>query len=261
MPEGHALHRLARTLRPLTGCQVRATSPQGRFADGARAIDARRLESVEAFGKHLLLGFGEADVHIHLGLAGSMFEDDPAASPRPGVRLRMVFDEAAVAWNLVAPSRCELLSAADREALLSRLGPDPLRGDDPTRAFLRISGSGRAIGELLLDQNVIAGVGNVLRAEVLHRCGVHPARPGLSIRRAELSCLWETLVRVMDRATAEGRIITVDAAAGVARDSIDESEGRYIYKQERCRVCGAEVRSWPLGARQAYACELCQPVA
>lgn len=261
MPEGHTLHRLARALRPLTGCRVRATSPQGRFADGARVIDGRNLAAVEAFGKHLVLDFGDVNLHVHLGLAGSMFRSDPAGKPRTGVRLRLVFDRPAVAWDLAAPSRCELLLAAEREALLARLGPDPLRGDDPTAAFTRISGSERTIGELLLDQRVVAGVGNVLRAEVLHECGIHPARGGSSMRQEELACLWETLTRVMERAAAEGRIVTVEAPVGVARDSIEQSEGRYVYKQERCRACGADIRSWRLGARVVYACEVCQPVA
>jgi endonuclease VIII len=261
VPEGHTLHRLARALQPLVGQRVRATSPQGRFADGAREIDAKRLTAVEAFGKHLLLDFGNVSVHVHLGLAGSMFRSDPASQPRPGVRLRLDFDDPPeVTWDLVAPFRCELLSGGEREVLLARLGPDPLRGDDPTPAFARISDSHRTIGELLLDQRVIAGVGNVLRAEVLHQCGIHPARPGSSVRPEEFDCLWKTLTRLMERATTEGRIVTVEAPPGIARSSIDQSDGRYAYKQDRCRACGAEILSWQLGSLMAYACEVCQPV-
>jgi len=108
---------------------------------------------------------------------------------------------------------------------------------------------------------VVAGVGNVLRAEVLHQCGIHPSRRGPSMRPEELTCLWETLTRVMERAAVEGRILTVEPPVGVARDSIEQSEGRYVYKQDRCRACGAAIRSWRLGTRVAYACEVCQPVA
>lgn len=201
-------------------------------------------------------------MHVHLGLAGAMFRSDPGGRARPGVRLRLDFDGGPPeAWDLVAPSRCELLPAAERRALLARLGPDPLRGDDPAPAFARISGSGRAIGELLLDQRVIAGVGNVLRAEALHQCGIHPARPGSTTRPEELSCVWATLTRMMERASEEGRIITVESPDGLARDSITESDGRYVYKQARCRACGAITRSWQLGTRVAYACEVCQPPA
>lgn len=260
MPEGHTLHRLARALVPLVGRRVRASSPQGRFAEGARVIDGRVVEDVDAYGKHLLADVGDVHLHVHLGLAGAMFESDPTGEPSRGVRLRLVAaDHPTMAWDLVAPLRCELFGDAERKELLARLGPDPLRGDDATPAFERIGRSRRAIGDLLLDQEVVAGVGNVFRAEALHRCRVHPDRPGSSLRDDELECLWATLTTQMQRAVTEGRIITVDTPAGVDRSAIDQADGRYVYKQERCRTCGRTVRTWALGNRTAYACEHCQP--
>ena len=258
MPEGHTLHRLARELQELVGRRVRATSPQGRFADGAAAIDGRHVVAVDAFGKHLVCDLGGDHLHAHLGMRGAMFRSDPDGTARPGVRLRLRADEPAVAWDLVAPTRCELLTEDGRARLLARLGPDPLRGDDPAPMVERLRASGRPVGQLLLDQEVVAGVGNVLRAEVLHRCGVHPARPGSSLAPDEVGCLWATLVPMMQRATDEGRIITVEAPDGVDRASIDEADGRYVYKQEGCRSCGAAVRAWDIGGRTAYACEACQ---
>jgi formamidopyrimidine-DNA glycosylase len=261
VPEGHTLHRLARELQELVGRRVRATSPQGRFADGAATIDGRRIEEVDAFGKHLLCDVGGTHLHVHLGMRGAMFRSDPDGTARPGVRLRLRADEPPVAWDLVAPTRCELLTDEGRAGLLDRLGPDPLRADDPGPMVERLRASGRAVGQLLLDQEVVAGVGNVLRAEVLHLCHVHPASAGASLAPDEVSCLWETLTRVMRRATDEGRIITAEAPAGVERDSIDEADGRYVYKQAQCRTCGEAVRSWDLAGRTAYACERCQPLA
>jgi formamidopyrimidine-DNA glycosylase len=250
VPEGHTLHRLADQLHPLVGRRLSATSPQGRFAEGARIIDGRRLGAVEAFGKHLLLDFGDDVVlHIHLGLAGSMFRSDPDTEARPGVRLRLVDEDTTVAWNLAAPTACEVWTDEERKALLSRLGPDPLRGDDPRPAFERIGRSDRTTGELLLDQAVIAGIGNVFRAEVLHCCGVHPDRPGRSLSEAELTCLWETAAALMRRAVEDGRIVTPGAPGE-----------RFVYKQDVCGRCGGPVASWPLGARTAYACPACQPV-
>ncbi|HET7574577.1 MAG TPA: hypothetical protein VFJ99_05630, partial [Solirubrobacterales bacterium] len=148
-----------------------------------------------------------------------------------------------------APTRCELWTDGERKVLLSRLGPDPLRGDDPRPAFERIGRSERTIGELLLDQTVIAGIGNVFRAEVLHCCGVHPDRPGRSVTAAELTCLWETVTALMRRAVEEGRIVTPGAPAE-----------RFVYKQEVCGRCGEPVTSWALGPRTAYACAACQPL-
>lgn len=262
MPEGHTLHRLADELRPLVGRRVAASSPQGRFADGAGRIDGRRLEAVDAFGKHLLFSVdgdrGGVTLHVHLGLAGAMFPSDPKGDPPRGARLRLVDEERSMAWNLVAPTRCELWSEDERDALLSRLGPDPLRGDDPQPAFDRISRSDRSIGELLLDQAVVAGIGNVFRAEVLFCCGVHPDRPGRSLTAAELTCLWETATALMRRGVREGRISTVD----LSPEDTPEQPGapaRYVYKQETCRRCGGPVTSWTLGPRVAYACETCQP--
>ena len=260
MPEGHTLHRIARSLGPLVGRRVRASSPQGRFADGARVVDGRVLEEVDAYGKHLLADFGDVHLHVHLGLAGAVFESDPTGKPGRGVRLRLVADaQPTTAWDLVAPLRCELFGEAERKELLARLGPDPLRGDDPAPAFERIRRSRRAIGDLLLDQEVVAGVGNVFRAEALHRCGVHPDRPGSSFGNADLECLWATITAQMERAVVEGRILTVDTPVGVDRNTIDQADGRYVYKQERCRTCARPVRTWALGNRTAYACEHCQP--
>ena len=259
MPEGHTLHRLAQECQELVGRRLTASSPQGRFTEGAAAVDGCVPEAVEAFGKHLLLDLGDFHLHVHLGMRGVMFRSDPDGAAKVGVRLRLRAEAPPVVWDLVAPTRCELLDGEGRASLLARLGPDPLNDDDPGPVFERIGGSGRSIGQLLLDQEVVAGVGNVFRAEALHQCRIHPARTGSSLAHGQLECLWDTLTRMMRRATAEGRIITVDAADGVDRESIPEHDGRHVYKQERCRRCGHDVRAWDLGGRTAYACETCQP--
>jgi endonuclease VIII len=100
----------------------------------------------------------------------------------------------------------------------------------------------------------------VFRAEVLHRCGLHPERTASSLSQPDLHCLWATLSRLMERATVEGRIITVDLPDGVERSVLTPEEGRYVYKQEHCRQCGADVTTWALGNRTAYACPVCQPI-
>ena len=259
MPEGHTIHRLAKALRPMVGSTITAMSPQGRFAEGAAAIDGGVLRDSQAFGKHLLLTIDAQVLHIHLGLAGSMFQVALDAVPTPGVRLRIVGGSPPLAWHLIAPIRCELLTPGEAEALVARLGPDPLRGDNPQPAFERIRHSGRTIGELLMDQNVIAGVGNVFRAEALHTCHIHPLRRGTEMQPEELQRLWTELTRLMRRAVREGRILTIDTKRN--RKQIPDQEGRFVYKQEQCRTCGAPVRSWQLGSRTAYACESCQPEA
>lgn len=121
------------------------------------------------------------------------------------------------------PIRCELLDDEQRAALLARLGPHPLRGDDPAPALAAINGSPRRIGELLLDQVLIAGVGNVLRAEALHLCGVHPDRPGANLADDELRCL---CVRTSDDTETADEGIEVPTAfrrtmLSVARKIVD----------------------------------------
>ena len=162
MPEGHTLHRIAIEHRRLFLCQVvRASSPQGRFADGAALLDGRMLTGVEAYGKHLFHRFeGLGDrLHVHLGLYGTFVSGvTPAPEPRGALRLRMIADGHYV--DLRGPTRCELLTAGERTALLARLGPDPLRPSaDPEPARQRIVRSKTAIGALLMDQAVLAGSG------------------------------------------------------------------------------------------------------
>jgi hypothetical protein len=146
MPEGHTIHRAARAWKSLVGRQAKTTSPQRRFAEGARLLDGRVVEDVQAYGKHLLADFGDLDLHVHLGLAGSIFEAAPGGTPGSGVRLRIAAEPSGPTWDVVAPIRCEVWDADQRKLLLDRLGPDPLRGDDPKPAFDKIAGSSRPIG-------------------------------------------------------------------------------------------------------------------
>ena len=262
MPEGHLYHRLARDLGELAGQALAAASPQGRFAEGAAQIDGTRLEVAEAYGKHLLVRFaGGRTVHVHLGMRGKLLGvPDPSRPPRPQVRFRLAGAETA--WDLIAPATCELLDETGVTGLLARLGPDPLREDaDPERARTSLQATPGALGAALLDQAVIAGIGNVFRAEALFVCGLHPSRPAASLTPAEFDRLWATVRTMMGRAVTDGRIITVDPPAGRSRTEIPENQARYVYKQACCRRCGASVASWILGGRTAYVCPVEQPAA
>ena len=262
MPEGHLYHRLAHDLAELVGQAPAAWSPQGRFAEGAAQINGTRLEAVEAYGKHLLVRFaGGRTVHVHLGMRGKLLcVADPSRPPLPQVRLRLAGADAA--WDLIAPATSELLDDTGVAGLLARLGPDPLREDaDPEGAWSNLRATPGALGAALLDQSVIAGIGNVFRAEALFACGLHPSRPAPSLTRAEFDRLWATVREMMGRAVDDGRIVTVDLPAGRSRTDIPEDEARYVYKQARCRRCGAPVTSWSLGGRTAYACPVDQPAA
>ena len=262
MPEGHVLHRLAHHLGEFAGERLAASSPQGRFAAGAARIDGARLDTAEAYGKHLLERFeGGRTVHVHLGQAGKLLRfPDPSQPPLPQVRLRLA--GAGGAWDLIALSTCELLDDTGVGVLLARLGPDPLRDDaDPKRAWANLHARSGAIGAVLLDQSVIAGIGNIFRAEALFACRLHPTRPAASLTLDEFDRLWATVQAMMHRSVEEGRIVTVDPPASRPGMEVPEPGAWYVYKQECCRRCGAAVESWTLGGRTMYACPVDQPVA
>lgn len=268
MPEGHTTHRLARRHRKLlAGRPVAADSPQGRFAEGAARIDGALFSDADAYGKHLFHRYRAADgtaltLHVHLGLYGRWTEHEPPGpQPTAGTRLRLVGD--GIVLHLAGPTACELVDPAGEERILARLGPDPLRRDaDPERSWAALRRRRTPIGAALLDQAVIAGVGNVFRAEALFLCGIHPERPANEVSRAEWDCLWDTLSRHLRTGVRLGRIVTRDpaevGASGPGR--IPDEERLYVYRRggQPCRRCNAPVRRWELGARMMHACDSCQ---
>jgi len=211
MPEGHTLLRLARELSgAFAGRAVRVSSPQGRFASDAALVDGSVCVGAESAGKHLFVEMaGERFIHVHLGLIGKF---DVASAPAPvpvgQVRLRLQNDTAYA--DLRGATQCDLIGPERRTQILGQLGEDPLDPEaDPARVWARISRSHRPIGDLLMDQSVLAGVGNVYRAEILFRHRLHPLRPGKTLRRGQFLALWTDLVELMEYGVRTGRIDTV----------------------------------------------------
>jgi endonuclease VIII len=263
MPEGHTLHRLALDHRKeLAGGVVSVTSPQGRFAEEAARLDERVLADVEAYGKHLFYDFGAGDlVHVHLGLFGKFFHHTPPPPPpRDTVRMRLSGVNATV--DLIGATDCALIDPGLRAAIIARLGPDPIRNDaDPDLAWKKLQRRRTPIGAALMDQSVLAGVGNVYRAEILHVHGIHPEQPSNTITREQWESMWSTLVRWLRQGVKDNRIITVDPKViGKPRSRITRGEALYVYKRDQCFTCGNDVRRWDLSGRWAYACERCQPL-
>ena len=273
MPEGHTLHRLADQLTTtFAGRVVRAGSPQGRFADSAGLIDGQVMVGAEAWGKNLFLGFpDERFVHIHLGLYGRLDVHTGAADVPPAVgqvRLRLVarvgngFSYA----DLRGATTCDLVTAGQRDAVVARSGPDPLREDaDPDRAWERIRRSRAPIGGLLMDQAVVAGVGNVYRAEVLFRHRMDPMRPGATLRRGQWQAMWDDLVELMHEGVRTGRIDTVrpeHTPEAMGRPPRKDDHGGEVYVYRRtgmpCHVCGSTVRTAELQGRNLFWCPRCQ---
>ena len=212
MPEGHTLHRLARDLdAAFGGRRVAVSSPQGRFADSAALVDGTVVHRAEAAGKHLFVELGDEHVlHVHLGLIGTFdVHADAGHLPLPvgQVRLRLasVDEDGAAYADLRGAIVCELVTPERRAEVIARLGPDPLRPDaEPARAWARISRSQRPVGDLLIDQEVVAGVGNVYRAELLFRHRMHPLRPGRTLRVGQWRAMWDDLVVLMGEGVRTG---------------------------------------------------------
>jgi endonuclease VIII len=272
MPEGHTIHRLAQDCAErFGGRSVRASSPQGKFSDGAALLDGQVFSGADAHGKHLFLGFeGTGWVHVHLGLYGKFtFGTGPVPAPVGQVRLRLVADAggSGVFADLRGPTRCELITGPEKKAVQDRLGPDPLREDpDPESAWSRISRSRTCIAALLLDQKIVAGVGNVYRAEVLFRHGIDPYRAGRELRRSNWDAIWADLVALMREGVRNNRIDTVrphhtPEAMGRAPRVDDHGGEVYVYRRAGggCHVCGTEVRTADLAARNLFWCPTCQP--
>lgn len=271
MPEGHVIHRLAADhLRVFGGRAVRVSSPQGRFASGAQALDGRVMDEADAHGKHLFLGFDTAGpgwVHVHLGLYGGFaFGEGPAPAPVGQVRLRLAHDDAYA--DLRGPAACELVTDEEKAAFHARLGPDPLRaGEDGERAWERISRSRTAVAALLMNQKIVSGVGNVYRAEVLFRHGIDPGRAGRDLGRAAWKAVWADLAALMHEGVKLGRIDTVrpeHTPGAMGRPPrVDDHGGEvYVYRRagQPCHVCGGQVRTAVLAARNLFWCPACQPV-
>jgi endonuclease-8 len=263
VPEGHTLHRLARLhQRRFGGAPVAVSSPQGRFADSAAVVDGRVLRRASAWGKHLFHHYaGGPIVHVHLGLYGNFTEwqcPDDGTLPEPIGQVRMRMVGAGYGTDLRGPTVCEVIDEGQVSDVIARLGPDPLRSDaDQSWPWKRISKSRRPIGALLMDQTIVAGVGNVYRSELLFRHGIDPFRPGREISEAQFDAAWTDLVALMKVGLRRGKIVVVRPEHDHGPPSYRPGRPRtYVYRRagELCRVCGDVIRTAVLEGRNVFWC-------
>lgn len=263
MPEGHTIHRIARDHTPLlVGRPVAVSSPQGRFAADAALVDGVLLERIEPFGKHLFYWWANGLVgHVHLGLFGKFRVTRGPSSPEPQGQVRMRLATTGGTVDLAGPTDCSIGTADERDAIVARLGPDPLRRDArPVVAIQRMQRSKQPIGALLLDQKVLAGVGNVFRAEALFVNGIHPERPGNECSAAELQAVWNTVTTMLRQGVKDNRIITIDRREfPVPKGRARRGETTYVYHRDTCLRCGTSVQTTTLGGRACWYCPTCQP--
>ncbi|MCS5682283.1 MAG: hypothetical protein NZ609_07050 [Acidimicrobiales bacterium] len=261
MPEGHTIHRLSRDLRSdFGGVPVRASSPQGRFENGAGLIDGKTLSKSDAWGKHLFLTFGDRLIlHVHLGLIGKFRPHPIESSPKETVRLRL---EGRQAWQLTGPQKCALVSFDEFVEVSGGLGPDPLRRGSRLNDFVEnVSHRRTPIGVSLLDQSVIAGIGNVYRSEFLFILGIHPERSSCDLTDVDIRGLWEVAGEQLRQGVRLNRIVTVSREdSGALAGRVKSDDALYVYKRagQPCRRCGTEISIGDLGGRSCWWCERCQ---
>jgi endonuclease VIII len=242
VPEGDALHRAAKRLQPLVGqrLEVESLHPRGQATGVAPRIDGRVLESVDAVGKNLLLRFeGGVVVRSHLRMTGR-WRLEPRGRARTGRPWLVLRGEAyeGVLWN--GP----VLTLESRN--LRRLGQDVLGEElDVDAVVARLRGAGELwLGEALLDQRLVAGIGNKWMAETLWTIGVSP---------------WSRVRDVGDEQLREA----VATARRLMQESLETGRpGRQIYRRagRPCLRCGEIVRSRGQGDanRTVYWCPGCQ---
>ena len=262
MPEGHTVQRTANEFNEhFQGKKIKVDSPQCRFASEAKLINNRVLVQARAIGKQLFLDFDNGlTCRIHLGIYGKWRFTSQKDKELPGqVRARFFTKEFLA--DLRGPTVCEVIDSKSVKLVEQRLGPDPTN-PDPRKTELarfvdRVSNSKSPIGLLLMNQDVVSGIGNVYRAELLFRAGISPHIPGKELEVAAIKALWVDAVKLMKVGVATGFMITRDE---LAKKNPVKAERNYVYKREgeKCLRCGALVAIEMMNSRKLYWCPGCQ---
>jgi endonuclease-8 len=253
VPEGDTIHLAARRMHAaLAGKRLEladAPNPRSPLHNRARELEGAVVEEVEAFGKHLVAHFSnDLALHSHLGMNGRWLVTADGRLPYGRPWLRLASGRSVASQNGGKILRLVSESRLRNDPGLRRLGPDPLRpGFDRAEAVerLRRFGAGREIGDALLDQEIIAGIGNAIRVEALFQAQVSPWRKVETLDSDELDRVVAENERVMRTSIAKGR------------------RPRAIYRANRtggCPRCGTQISSRGQGDdnRIAYWCPVCQ---
>lgn len=205
-------------------------------------------------------------------------------APRGQVRVRLSTEHASA--DLTGPTACEVVTTEEKRGVQARLGPDPLRDDaDPESFVTALTRSRSSVALLLMKQEVLAGVGNIYRAESLFRARLAPATPGTAVPRETALELWADLVGLMHDGVRVGAIVTTRPedrgpvpgghvpdlpSARTRRRTRQNTDGLpgavahddafYVYHRDGlpCRICGTTIALTELAGRTLYWCPRCQ---
>jgi endonuclease-8 len=274
MPEGDTIFKAARTLnRALAGKLVtrfESVFPHLTRVHDDNPVTGRTVENVRSSGKHMLMQFsGDLLLRTHMRMNGSWHIYRPGETwQRPKYAMRVIVgtvDFVAVGFDIPV---AEMLTARDlaRHRELRRLGPDLLDDNfDAAEAARRIRERGASqIADVLLNQRVLAGIGNVYKSEVLFACGVSPFASVSAISDTEIDLLVATARKFL-RANVTGGMAAMTTYTGFRRTTgrSDPNERLWVYGRagDPCRRCGSpiQIRAQGQDARLTYWCGTCQP--
>jgi endonuclease VIII len=262
MPEGDTIHRIARALSAeLPGRVVDRLTLRDRGP--VTDLEGREVEGVEARGKHLLIHIsGGWSLHIHLGMNGRVTRRHVREAPPRSPTATLACGETVYSVERAFTAETVRTSGLRHHPKLARLGPDLLAGlasvDEAVRRARHPAQADRALGDLLLDQRVAAGIGNVFKSEVLFECRVHPTCRVRDLAPDRLRRLFVVAARQLAENMDTRRRTTVP----LRRRPTPSSQRLWVYGRsgKPCMECGASVQRFLQGdmARSTYFCPTCQ---
>jgi formamidopyrimidine-DNA glycosylase len=269
MPELPEVETIRRSLLPrVIGARVTAVTVRERrlrrpiAADFETQLRGRRIAALERRGKYLLFRLDDQRVLlVHLGMSGSLELAPRDKAPAAHDHVAIVFDrDLAIVFN--DPRRFGLMriGRTDELAELGTVGRDPLTAT-PTVSEWRALVRGRRlpIKNLLMDQRVLGGVGNIYASEMLFQAGIRPRRRAATLRRAELERLSAAMHRVLLEAVELGGSSISDYRDANGRlGSFQMHHAVYDRAGAPCRACAATIKRIVLSGRSSFYCPRCQ---
>lgn len=226
--------------------------------DSAVPVDREGEDSVASIG-------APRRARVRMAERDSGGEDQREFPPEPIGQVRVRLLTETVCADLRGPTACEVLDPAGVEKVLQRLGPDPANANtrvERDRFIERAAAKRSAIGLVLMDQSVLAGIGNVYRAELLFRARIDPYTPANSLDRSVLELLWDDWAYLLEIGITVGQMMTVDGLEGedYSRALRERDERHWVYKLEGtpCKRCGTNIALDVMANRKLYWCPGCQ---
>ncbi|QAB17650.1 Fpg/Nei family DNA glycosylase [Leucobacter muris] len=202
---------------------------------------------------------------VHMAERDRAEATNGAFPPDPVGQVRVRLLNETVCADLRGPTACEVLTPAEVDAVVQKLGPDPANANTPEereRFVTRARKKKTPIGLVLMDQSIIAGIGNVYRAEMLFRARLNPHTPANTLDPAVLEDLWDDWAHLLEIGITVGQMITIDGLEGddYRRALAERDERHWVYKLEGtpCKRCGTNIVLEEFGARKLYWCPGCQ---